>query len=168
MVSIIIPCYNQGEYLLQAVENLEPRENKLYEVIIVDDGSYEEETLKAFSLLEERGYKIIHQENLGLAKARNIGIENASRDYILPLDADNIISLSYLERATGILENDPEVGVVYSDLYRFGKINDELRLPDFSPERFLAVNFIDACAVFRKSIWKRAGGYDTSYARPGL
>ena len=162
MVTIIIPCYNHGKYLLEAVENLEPKSNEFYEVIIVNDGSTDKETLEAFDLLEEKGFNIIHQKNKGLANARNIAIENSTREYILPLDADNIISIDYIKKSVKILNNDKSIGVVYSDLHHFGKLNDILKLPDFIPERFLSVNYIDACAVYRKSIWEKAGGYDVN------
>jgi len=156
MVSIIIPCYNHGKFLLEAVENLDPKPNDLYEVTIVNDGSTEKETLEVFKQLEEKSFNIIHQENKGLASARNLAIENSTREYILPLDADNIVTAAYLEKAISILNENKDIGVVYSDYYRFGKINDILKLPDFIPDRFLAVNYIDACAVYRKSIWKES------------
>ncbi len=159
-ISVIIPCYNHGEFLMEAVNSARKINVENWELIIVNDGSDDEDTLKLFEVLEEEGVCVIHQENLGLSKARNIGIEKAKYAYILPLDSDNRITAEYASLAIEVLDANAEVGVVYSDVKVFGDKEELRKLPDFQLDRFLAVNYIDACAVYRKEVWVQLGGYD--------
>jgi GT2 family glycosyltransferase len=159
-VSVIIPCYNQGEFLEEALSGIEGSVNQLYEIIIVNDGSTEEKTLSFLKKYESEGYHIIHQENCGLAGARNNGIKAAKAPYILPLDADNRVDPEYLTKAIQILDQEKDVGVVYANPRLFGDKKEMQTLPDFELYRLLAVNYIDACAVFRKDLWTEFGGFD--------
>ena len=87
MISIIIPCYNQAEYLPQAIESaLNQKTGEDFEVIVVNDGSTDNSLEIAKSY---KGIKVISQVNKGLSSARNTGIMNAIGDYILFLDADD-------------------------------------------------------------------------------
>src|SRR5688500_12631026 len=95
-ISVIIPCYNQGHYLREALESLEKCNQELFEIIIVNDGSTDSFTNEYTKELESRGYKLIFQQNTGLGQARNNGIKQAVGKYILPLDADNKIYPDYL------------------------------------------------------------------------
>src|SRR5437899_68511 len=95
-VSVIIPCFNHGEFLMDAVHSVEECARTLYEIIIVNDGSTDPPTVQLLKDLEEKGYNIINQNNQGLAAARNNGIAAATANYILPLDADNKIRPEYI------------------------------------------------------------------------
>ena len=159
-VSIVIPCYNQAQYLDELLASLQFNDRSYFEVIIVDDGSDDELSRNWFENAPEGNWTIIRQENQGLAAARNAGIAAGNADYVLPLDADNLITEDYLKEGIAILDEQQDVGVVYSDPLLFGKENGHRELPDFDVTRFLAVNYIDACAIFRKEIWQQAGGYD--------
>ncbi len=160
-VSIVVPCYNDGEYLLEAIASIENCQHDSLEVIIINDGSDDKRTLDILAYLDTRGYRILEQENRGLADARNLGIENSSGDYILPLDADNRLRPDFIAKATDILDRDPEVGVVYGWIQLFGDDSEIRKVPRFEVKRLLFGNFIDACAVFRRQIWYDAGGYDS-------
>lgn len=161
LVSIIIPCYNHGAYIQDAIDSVENNNpDKFFELIIVNDGSKDEFTIQKLTELERAGYHIIHQPNKGLSAARNAGIKVAKGKYILPLDADNKISADYYRQAIQIFELEPSVGVVYSDRYVFGLQDGNIDVGDFGLTRILPGNFIDACAVFRKSAWIEVGGYD--------
>ncbi|MGL5195420.1 MAG: glycosyltransferase family A protein, partial [Chroococcales cyanobacterium] len=114
-VSVIIPCYNQGEFVLEAIASVESCQDPVYEILIVNDGSTSPVTQKVLTYLEKKGYQVIHQSNQGLAAARNTGIKKAQGRYILPLDADNKIKPDYITEAVAILDEHPEVGVVYGN-----------------------------------------------------
>ncbi len=159
-LSVVIPCYNHGEFILQAIASVESCQAKVYEILIVNDGSTDPLTQKVLQALSERGYSVIHQENQGLASARNHGISLAKGRYILPLDSDNKIRPNYITKAIKILDRQPEVGVVYGNFEFFGDVTGMQKVPEFDINLIVRGNYIDACAVFRKIAWQDAGGYD--------
>lgn len=161
IISIIIPCYNHGQFLYDAINSIEQHPiHSIYEIIIINDGSTDQQTLNILQYLEKKGYRIIHQENKGLGAARNSGIKVAKGQYILPLDSDNKIRICYLDKSIKILDQNPNIGVVYGDAQYFGKRQGRWRIPEFDLLTLFRENYIDACAVFRKSIWESINGYD--------
>jgi glycosyltransferase involved in cell wall biosynthesis len=152
-VSVIIPCFNHGQFIKDAIASVESCQDKTYEIIIVNDGSTEPCTVETLQSLEKRGYFVINQSNLGLSAARNSGIEVAKGDYILPLDSDNKIRPEYICKSIDILDKNPDVGVVYGDANYFGGKTGLWKVQDFNLHQLLLRNCFDACAVFRKSIW---------------
>lgn len=163
IVSIIIPCYNHGEYLpqaIQSVENYPVKED--YEIIIIDDGSSDYQTIQALKDLRDNGYKVLHQPNLGLSEARNNGIRNSKGKYLLMLDADNKIRPEYIEKGKSILDNFPKTGIVYGDSLFFGESEKINKPRSFIIKKILIENYIDACVVMRKEVWIQSKGYDTN------
>lgn len=163
LISIIIPCYNHGIYLRDAVNSVSNLREIPFEVIIVNDGSTEAYTIQILNQLEKEGYDVIHQPNLGLGAARNTGINLAKGKYILPLDSDNKIKQELVIESIKYLESDV-ADIVYGNPEFFGDV-DPHRL--FKPETFdigkiFKDNYIDACAVYRKSVWEKNKGYEKS------
>jgi len=159
-LSVVIPCYNHGEFILEAIASVESCQAKVYEILIINDGSTDPLTQKVLQALSDRGYPVLHQENQGFAIARNHGISLAKGRYILPLDSDNKIRPNYITKAIEILDTQPEVGVVYGNFEFFGGVTGIKKVPEFDINLILRGNYIDACAVFRKTVWEEAGGYD--------
>jgi glycosyltransferase involved in cell wall biosynthesis len=159
-VSVVIPCYNQGEFLPEAVESVRSQTHKNLEIIIVDDGSDDGKTSAICQAFEGPGVRVLATSNQGLAAARNNGIALASGTYILPLDADDRIAPEYIEKAVEVLERDIDVGIVYCKARLFGAVEGEWRLPDYSLEEILKDNVIFCSALFRKDDWEIVGGYD--------
>lgn len=159
-ITIVIPCYNHGHFLLEALQSLTLCDRDLYQVVIVNDGSTDGDTLAILAQLQDQGYFIHHQTNNGLANARNQGIKLANTPYILPLDCDNKIRPNYLTKSIAILDQQPNIDVVYGNVHYFGEQDLVWALPDFDLVHLLARNYIDACAVFRKTTWQKVGGYD--------
>jgi glycosyltransferase involved in cell wall biosynthesis len=157
-LSVIIPCYNQGHFLTDALSGVS--DQKDIEVIIVNDGSTDPETIEIFKNLDRSKYKVIEQENKGLGATRNIAVENANADYILALDADNSVLPDYYRKAIQILDENSEVGVVYANPIFFGVKNENIQLEEFNLCKILYENYIDACAIYRKKAWAQVGGYD--------
>lgn len=161
-VTIVIPCFNQGHLLSDALVSLAHCDPALYEVTIVDDGSTDPATLKFLGQLDKQHFTIIHQPNKGLSGARNTGIKQAETDYILLLDADNKIRPSFLEKGIAAFENDPGIAVVYGDGEFFGDQTGIRKQAPFNLQKQMLVNYIDACAIVRKSVFDVLGGYDES------
>ena len=161
LISIVIPCYNHGPFIREAIQSVELFPDRpACELIIVNDGSTDSQTLEVLKQLRQSGYRVIDQENLGLARARNQGIELSRAEVILPLDADNKIRPRYISLGLDVLAKHPDVGIVYGDAWRFGEESRHWRVGAFDLRRLLAMNYIDACVVMRKEVWRQVGGYD--------
>jgi len=162
LISIIIPCYNSGQYLPDALESIKTYPDKnAYEVIIVDDGSTDQYTLNLLTKLQTEGYIIFKQENKGPAAARNTGVSNAKAEYLLFLDSDNKIRSSYIDQGIKILSTFQDVGVVYGNPAFFGsKTEERFVTRSFDMYSILINNYIDMCSVIRKKAWQEVGGFD--------
>lgn len=160
-VSIIMPCYNDGKYILESVESALNQSYSDIELIIIDDGSTDEHTLEVLEEIKNRGIQVIKSCNQKPAGARNLGIENSTGEYILPLDSDDLIENDYIEKAVAILENDVNVGAVYCKADLFGAKKGTWDLPDYSMDKMLLDNIVFVTAVFRKEDWKKVGGFNT-------
>jgi len=161
-LSVIIPCYDDGDYLIEAVASVE-RNAPDAELIIVDDGSTQPRTLEVLAALREEGHRVIEQPNAGLSAARNRGIAASAGDYFLPLDADNRLLPDFVAEAVAQLDADPAVGVVYGDRREFGARTGDVVVPELDLPRMLWSNYIDACAVVRRKVWSDTGGYDVTF-----
>ncbi len=168
LLSVIIPCYNHGQYIHDAIDSVLTYTDKPIEIIIVDDGSADDFTIRKMTELKEAGFHVIQQPNSGLAKARNAGIEAAKGKYILPLDADNKIRADYIRKSLPILEAN-ECDIVYAKPDFFG---DNIESRKFLTKKFNGTdlihgNYIDACSIFKKSIWEENQGYDENMPYQG-
>jgi glycosyltransferase involved in cell wall biosynthesis len=167
-VSIVIPCFNQGDWLPDAIASVEKHRNEnIREVIVVNDGSTDGRTLEELEKLESGDYKVLHQPNLGLGAARNNGIKLSTGEFILPLDADNRIRGAYLNRGVEVLRSSKSVGVVYGNAEYFGEKVGDWIVPEFDPAKLVMGNYIDACALFRRTAWEEVGGYDEKMPEMG-
>lgn len=169
MVSIIIPCFNPGAMLCEALDSVEKARNQsLIEVIIVDDGSFKADSIGILRKVAEAGYCVTSQSNRGVAAARNVGIRLAKGEFILPLDSDNLLRDVYLKQGVSLLKGDPNVGVVYTDAEYFGEKTGRWDVPEFNLLSLIRQNFIDVCALYRKHLWEEVGGYDERTLLMGL
>ena len=159
-VSVVIPCYNQGHYLEDAVSSVLDQTCGDFEIIVVNDGSTDPDTHQFLEDYRPPKTRIIHTENRGLPSARNTGIAVATGDYILPLDADDKIGPEYFELALEVLETQSDVGIVYGEAAFFGARSGIWELPEFEMSRMLVSNLIYCSAMFRKSDWERVEGYN--------
>lgn len=163
-VTIVIPCFNQGEYLDEAVDSVLGQTFGDIEILIVNDGSTDEFTARLLAGYQRPRTRIIHTENRGLAEARNTGIREALGAYILPLDADDRIGPEYLGQGVAVLDQQPDVGIVYCLAETFGARSGHWPSPDYSLRRMLMGNLIFCSALFRREDWERVGGYNPNMA----
>ncbi len=168
-ISIIIPCYNHGQYLREAIRSVEQCSDKnLYEIIILNDGSTDKNTIEVLQQLSNEGYNVINQANQGLGAARNNAVKKAVGKYILPLDSDNKIFPEYIYESIKILDEQPGVAMVYGDAEYFGEKTGRYTTGEFNLQKIMIGNYIDACAVYRKSVWQALGGYDEKMPVMGM
>lgn len=157
---MIIPCYNQGNYIKDAIDSVLNSDYENFEIIVINDGSTDSDTVKILSEISHPKIKIIHQENLGLPAARNNGIKIACGDYILPLDADDKIHAKYIRKAAEILDNNPDIGLVYCDYQTFGSETRLSIMSDYKGfARLLVKNNFVVTSMFRKNDFIKVGGY---------
>lgn len=159
-LSVIIPCYNMGEFLPDAIASVEQYKGSDIEMLIINDGSTDPATLSLLKELEDKGYNVINQTNQGLAMARNNAIAMCEGEYFLPLDADNKIRTAYIEKGIKILDTDPAMAIVYGDAQYFGEKKGVWKSRKFDLLTLMRGNYIDACVVARKKAWEQVKGYD--------
>jgi len=167
IVSVIIPCFNSGKFITKAVESALGQTCNELEVIIIDDGSTDKQTIEVINNSKWERTRILRQEHKGPATARNTGIRVAKGEFVLPLDADDYIDPTYVEKALAGMRAHPEVGIVYCKTMRFGIENGPWELPPYSLDRMVIDNIIICTALYRKSDWEKVDGY-TETMRHGV
>src|SRR5438094_6811426 len=141
-VSIVIPCFNHGAMLREALVSVEAvRNENLLEVIIVDDGSSDAETIRILKEVADAGYAVVSQPNLRVSAARNTGIRLARGEFILPLDSDNRLRDVYLKEGVSLLKENPGIGVIYADAEYFGEKNGRWQVQEFDLLSLIRKNF---------------------------
>lgn len=162
-VSILMPCYNDGAYLREAFSSIEAQTWKNIEVIVVDDGSDDEMTVQTLHELEAEGRcRLYSQANQGPSAARNRAFSESVGEFILPLDADDCIEPTYIERAIQILRENERIGVCYCRADFIGRETGRWGLPDYSVDQMLIDNVVFVSSVMRRTVFEQAGGYDES------
>jgi glycosyltransferase involved in cell wall biosynthesis len=159
-VSVVIPCYNAGKYLDEAVRSALAQTWQNLEVVIVDDGSTDPSTLDLLKKVPWPRTRIFHQQNAGPAAARNHAVREAYGCYILPLDADDRIEPTYIEKAVAVLEDRPDVGCVYCKARKFGAERGPWNLPPYTLRELVIDNVIFVTSLYRKADWESVGGYN--------
>lgn len=167
-VSFLITCFNLGQYLDEAVESVLAQTLDDYEILIIDDGSTDEDTRSLIDGYTKPKTQVFRTENRGLAAARNFLIARARGTYLSALDADDTLHPHFLEKCVGPLEVDPALTFVSTHLRMFG---DETRLwPDDDRcdlVTLLCEDTVITPALVRRSAVVEAGGYDESMPHQG-
>jgi glycosyltransferase involved in cell wall biosynthesis len=167
-VSVVIPCHNYARFLPQAVASVLAQTYRDWEVIVVDDGSTDDTAAVVRSLMArhpDRRIRLIQQANAGVSAARNAGITASRARYILPLDADDVIGPTMLEKTAAVLDATPGIAIASTDVFTF--TDDDLPpqampLPAYSRELLLQRLIMFYCSLYRREAWEKVGGYDES------
>lgn len=161
-ISVIIPCYNQEDYLEEALSSLIGQYND-FEAIVINDGSpnpgANTKICDVITKFPQLSIKYINQKNQGVSAARNNAIKEARGQYILPLDADDMIENAYLKEAAEILDKNSDIGIVYSEAEFTGQKQGGWKLANPTLVNMLSQNRIFNSAMYRKNDWQKAGGY---------
>ena len=168
LVSIIIPCFNVGNYLAETLDSVLNQTYPNWECIIVNDGSNDStETIAKKYCSQYPKINYIYQENSGLSAARNIGIKKSSGEYILPLDGDDLIDKTYIEKSINILTKNPNIKLVYCNAEKFGAQTGKWELPEYNYQNFIWKNCIFATSLYRRIDFDKTLGYNINM-RDGL
>ena len=189
-ISIITPCYNSEKYIAQTIESVRAQTLTGWEHVVVDDGSTDGSvTVVKRHLDQEPRLRLVEQENGGCARARNTGFANCSSQsrYLLFLDADDCLEPEMLKTMCGYLDEHPEAGMAYCrhvliDANSHTLTEQEagmmtgprlvphgLGIRALKPEEIqtplssiftLSAGIIPSLAVFRRSIYEEAPGWD--------
>jgi len=168
LVSFIIPYYNAGETIQETIDSIFKQSYGNFDIWIINDGStdpFSIEKLKDFEGNEK--IHLLHQENAGPSVARNAAIKQSTADFIVPLDADDVINPDSIARSIEVLR-DAEVGVAFGDIRYFGMENHVKIQSHFSMDRQLFMNQLAVTALIRKAVYHEVGYYDEFLSKLGL
>jgi glycosyltransferase involved in cell wall biosynthesis len=158
-VAVIVPCFNEGAALRDAVASAlaadAPRE-----LVIVNDGSTSELTLETLSDLEREGIRVMHQANKGPSPALMAGVAATSARYVFRLDSDDLLERGAIEELADALDAHPEAAAAWGDLQTFGLTR--FRVPSnpvLDPWHVTFTNALPACSMFRREALLDVGGW---------
>ncbi len=164
-ISAIVPCYNYGQFISESIDSILAQTYSNYEIIIIDDGSDDGTTpavIASEAQKDERIKVITHPKNKGVSAARNSGIKAARGKYILPLDADDRIAPTYLEKTVALIikENADLICTHYKCFGEKTHINYILPNGAEIKKRLPFANALPVCSLYKKSAWQEFRGYD--------
>jgi glycosyltransferase involved in cell wall biosynthesis/GT2 family glycosyltransferase len=161
-VSIVVSCYNPRYFLLEAIASARAQTSCAVEVILVNDGTNRREGHEVLEKARALADRYIERPNGGLASARNAGFRAASCEYVIPLDADDLLDRRFAATCLEALAEHPEAAFAYADYRVFGTRNYVERLRDYNLYELLDRNTLPYAAAIRRGEWRDAGGYDES------
>lgn len=168
LVSIIIPCYNHSNFIRETIDSVLKQSYENLEIIIVNDGSDDIQTLEVLDSIKNPIIKILNQENTGPSVARNNALKLSIGEYMVPLDADDLICHETIMDSVKIMESDSKTGVVYGNCKYFGEREYMLKVKNVDKRNLLKGNTIALCSVIRKKAFDETGGFDEQLSRKGL
>jgi glycosyltransferase involved in cell wall biosynthesis len=162
-ISIVLPTYNQAQYLPAALDSVFAQTYQNYELVVVNDGSTDDTGAVLARYRLQHDFVIVDQENQGLPSALNAGFARASGEYLTWTSSDNIMLPKMLEILAEALDSDPTVGLVYADFCLIDDSDQNLGCfdtIDFDPHWLLYTNLVHCCFLYRQECMAEVGGYD--------
>ncbi len=161
LISVVIPCFNDGQYLPETISKLKQQTIQPFEIIIVNDGSTDTNTITILDeLAKDELIQILHKENGRMSAARNFGVKHAKGNLIAALDADDYFDNRFFEKSIAVMQAEPSTAVVTSYIKLFGEQTGTSKPRGGNAFNFLFSNQCPACAMVRKAVWDQVGGYD--------
>ncbi|HYP26928.1 MAG TPA: glycosyltransferase [Blastocatellia bacterium] len=165
LVSVVIPCYNQGRFLGEAIESVFAQTYEHYEIIVVDDGSSDETARVAASYERVR---CLSQKNRGLASSRNAGLGASEGSYLVFLDADDRLLPNALEDGISALDSNPACMFAYGHVRLIASDGSPLPSPPQEAIRsdhyleLLRHNYIwtTGAVVYRREVFDSVAGFN--------
>jgi glycosyltransferase involved in cell wall biosynthesis len=157
-IAVVIPCHDDGRFVEEALASL--REEEPLEIVVVDDGSSDGDTLRILAALEQEGTRVVRQPNRGLAAARMAGVAATSAPYVYPLDADDRAEPGSLARQADALDRLPRAALAWGDERIFGDVDALKRTPpELDRWRITFLNEIPTAALVRRQALIDVGGW---------
>ena len=169
LISVITPVFNtRGRWLEQTIASVEKQAYENWELILIDDGSTDEETLRVLTATEARDSRlrvVRLRKNSGISVASNAGLEAAKGDWIGLLDHDDLLEPDALFQTAKLLQEHPEADLIYSDEDKLTEAGFEAPFfkPEWSPDFFLSYNYIQHFTTIRHSLVRELGGFRPEY-----
>lgn len=163
VATIIVPCHNYGEYLEECINSVLMQTFTAWELIIINDGSTDNTHEVAQSLLRRHpshAIRYFRQERKGIVQPRNRGATLARGEFILALDADDLLAPQFLEKTVPALRARPDLGYVSTKALFFGSVNAIWPLEPFKWVNLLVTNQQTNTTLYRKRMWQEIGGYE--------
>lgn len=166
--TVYITAHNYGRYIEQAIQSVLKQTQQDWELIVINDGSTDNtlEVLKKYK--GNPCISIVDQENKGLTVSNNVALRLSRGRYIVRLDADDYLDENALMVLSSVLDNKPEVGLVYPDYYEVNSQGDVIRLvrrKKIGEEvELLDLPAHGACTMFRKECLLQLGGYAEQFS----
>lgn len=163
LVSIIVPCYNGEDTITETMKSIFDQDYAPIEIIIVNDGSTDHSLTVINTYCERKpNVAVISQDNQGLSSARNTGLANAKGEYVISVDADDILKSGIIvELLNPHLENSNLV-LSYCNTELFERESGIIDYEEFSLKRFLLRNCIPAFAMAKRIDLINVGGFDVN------
>jgi glycosyltransferase involved in cell wall biosynthesis len=157
-VAVIVPCFNDGETLPEALASLEGQEP--HELVVVDDGSDDPATLEALARVERDGVRVVRRPNGGLSAARMSGVQETSAPYVMPLDADDALGPGALAALADALDGAPEAAMAWGDLEIWGELDFAVRIGRrLDPWLIAHLNTLPVASLVRREALLAVGGW---------
>jgi len=166
-ISVLIPCFNQGAYLDEAVQSVVSQTCQDFEILVVDDGSTDEATVRLLAEYTRPRTTVFRTGNQGLARARNFLVARAAGDFLCALDADDRLHTEYFEKALARFEQDPGLTFVSAWIQEFGERHESWRQDRCDLPALLAEDTVMTAALVRREAVTAAGGYDEAMPAQG-
>ncbi|QNH57127.1 glycosyltransferase [Limnospira indica] len=171
LISVIIPCYQQAEFLPEAVASVVAQTYPNWEIIIVNDGSPDQTSQVAQHLIQifaNHKISLIATDNKGCASARNAGINQAKGEYILPLDADDKLSSSAIASLVEVALSKSHDCVIFGSYEIFGTEQRKIVTADqYSLENLKQYNMLVCTSLYSKNVYKLTNGYKEEIKESG-
>jgi glycosyltransferase involved in cell wall biosynthesis len=169
LISVIIPCYNQAQFLPEAIQSALGQTHSRIEVVVVDDGSPDNTAEVAASY---SAVTCVRQRNRGIAEARNAGFRACHGEYVVFLDADDRLTPNAIEAHLSCFATHPNAGFVVGDIDNIQLDGSHLSSPRWpipegnEYEELLKVNHVanTIAVMFRRSVIEQVGGFNRSFA----
>jgi len=159
-VAVITPCFNDGATLQETLASVQAQDVPA-EIIVVDDGSTDPGTAAVLARAQAAGVRVIRQRNQGPSAARTKGLEATSADYVLPLDADDLLAPEALRRLRDLLDAEPGAAAAWGSVRHFGALDYVQRsLPSLDPWQITYYNHMPLGALYRRAAVLAVGGWD--------
>ena len=163
LVSIIMPFYNSKKYIMQSVNSILNQTFPLYELLIIDDGSTDEESLEKLKNIEklDNRIKVFHKQNEGLAATRDYGASKANKSskYLMFIDDDDLVDKTYLECGYWTLETNKKASWAYTDIIGFEGLEYTWN-KWFDSQKLKKDNFLVSTCIIRKEDFFEVNGYE--------